>query len=73
MHQGAIIVETHGPGLRPTALTAKYWTDRKTIGTMDFTDRIDEICTRFVDARRMFSVTEERSAEDAPAISTNEP
>lgn len=54
MHQGAIIVETHGPGLRPTTLTAKYWTDRETTGTMDFTDRIDEVCTRFADADRAF-------------------
>jgi hypothetical protein len=56
MHQGAIIIETHGPGLRPTSLTAKYWTDRKTTGTMDFTKRIDEVCTRFGDAQRAFSV-----------------
>lgn len=54
MHQGAIIVETHGPSLRPTTLTAKYWTDRKTTGTMNFTARISEICTRFVDADRVF-------------------
>ena len=73
MHQGAIIVETHGPSLRPTALTAKYWTDRKTTGTMDFTARIDEVCTRFVDAHTMFSVSEGRGAEDAPTSSTNEP
>lgn len=56
MHQGAIIIETHGPGLRPTTLTAKYWTDRSTMGTMDFTERIDEVFTRFVDAHRAFSV-----------------
>ncbi|MGH2748315.1 MAG: hypothetical protein ACRDKB_10365 [Actinomycetota bacterium] len=55
MHQGAIIVETHGPSLRPTTLTAKYWTDRKTTGTMEFTARIDELCTRLVDAQRSFS------------------
>lgn len=55
MHQGAVIVETHGPSLRPRTLTAKYWTDRKTTGTMDFAARIDEVCTRFVDAQRGFS------------------
>jgi len=55
IHQGAIIVETHGPGLRPTTLTAKFWTDRKTTGTMDFTSRIDKVCTRFVDAHRALS------------------
>lgn len=62
IHQGAIIVETHGPSLRPTTLTAKYWTDQKTMGTMEFTARIDELCTRFVDAQRAFSAHE---GEDA--------
>ena len=71
MHQGAVIIETHGPGLRPTTLTAKYWTDRKTTGTMDFTKRIDEACTRFVDAHHAFSVEEEHDTENVPASSTN--
>ncbi len=56
MHQGAIIIETHGPSLKPETLTAKYWTDRKTTGTMDFTSRIDDLCTRFSDAQGAFSV-----------------
>lgn len=56
MHQGAIIIETHGPVLRPNTLTAKYWTDRKTTGTMEFTARVDEVCTRFADARLAFPV-----------------
>lgn len=72
MHQGAIIIETHGPGRRPTTLTAKYWTDRKTTGTMDFTARIDEVCTRFSDALRAFSMVERRDAEDVTASSTSE-
>lgn len=55
MHQGAFIVETHGPNLRPMTLTGKYWTDRKTTGTMEFTARADELCTRFVDAQRALS------------------
>ena len=54
MHQGAIIIETHGVSLRPTALTAKYWTDRKTTGTMEFTARISDVTTRFVDAENAF-------------------
>lgn len=54
MHQGAIIIETHGPDRRPTTLTAKYWTDRKTSGTMDFTTRLKEVYTRFADAQREF-------------------
>ena len=44
MHQGAIIIETHGPSLRPTTLTAKYWTDRHAMGTMDFTARVCRTC-----------------------------
>lgn len=64
MHQGAIIVETHGPGLRPTTLTAKYWTDRRTTGTMEFTARIDQTYTRYVEAQRAFSGCEVRDAED---------
>lgn len=55
MHQGAIIIETHGPLLRPTTLTAKYWTDRKTTGTMDFTTRVEAVYTRFADAQLGFS------------------
>lgn len=62
IHHGAIIVETHGPSLRPTTLTAKYWTDRKTTGAMEFTARIDELCTRFLDAQRAFAAHEERDA-----------
>lgn len=55
MHQGAVIIETHGPELRPNALTAKYWTDRKTTGTMDFTARVEKVCTRFSEAQLAFS------------------
>lgn len=69
MHQGAIIAETHGPGLRPTTLTAKYWTDRKTTGTMEFTARIDEVYTRFVDAKRAFSTLDGHDAADAGSAS----
>ncbi len=60
MHQGAIILETHGGSLRPTTLTAKYWTDRKTMGTMEFSGRSDELHTRFVDADRALSAREAR-------------
>ena len=61
MHQGAIIVETHGPSLRPTTLTGKYWTDRKTTGTMELTARVDELCTRFADAQRAVAAHEGQS------------
>ena len=64
MHQGAITIESHGSGLRPTTLTAKYWTDRKTTGTMEFTERIDEVFTRFADAQRAFSKHDGHDAAD---------
>jgi len=54
MHQGALILETHGEGVRPVTLTAKYWTDRKTTGTMDFTSRVKQVYTRFADADHAF-------------------
>ena len=50
IHQGAIIIETHGQRVRPTSLTAKYWTDRKTTGTMEFGGRVDEVYTQYSDA-----------------------
>ncbi len=58
MHQGALILETHGEGVRPAALTAKYWTDRKTTGSMEFTSRVDQIYTRFADADSAFRMVE---------------
>lgn len=54
MHQGAMVIETHGSNIRPIALTAKYWTDRKTTGMMEITNRIDYIATRFKDAQAVF-------------------
>jgi hypothetical protein len=55
IHQGALIIETHGSLLMPKTLTAKYWTDRKTTGTMDFTARVENVCTRFADAQLAFA------------------
>ncbi|MCY3933136.1 MAG: hypothetical protein OXH70_15630 [Acidobacteria bacterium] len=54
IHQGAIIIDTHGPMRRPSTLTAKYWTDRKTTGTMDFTARASTVFTRFSEAHEKF-------------------
>ena len=54
MHNGTLIIDTHGSGVRPESLTAKYWTDRKTVGTMDFRRRVNEVFTRFEDARGHF-------------------
>jgi len=63
MHYGALILETHGRDVRPVLLTASYWTDRKTTGTMEFTDRIDEVHTLYADAAGAFD-----SAATAPDI-----
>ena len=38
----------------PTPFTAEYWTDRKTMGTMDFNSRVDKVFTLFEDAKRHF-------------------
>ena len=54
MHNGTLIVQTHGSDVRPETLTAEYWTDRKTIGTMNFTKRSDRVFTRFEDAHQHF-------------------
>lgn len=54
IHEGALIIDTHGSGVRPDTLTAKYWTDRNTNGTMDFKRRVDKVFTRFEDAERHF-------------------
>ena len=58
IHQGAIVLDTHGSNVRPSSLTAKYWTDRKTTGTMNFTGRVDQLYTRFEDANLQFSEEE---------------
>lgn len=46
-------------------LTAKYWTDRKTTGTMEFTDRVDEVHTRYADAAKAF---DSAATPEAPEI-----
>ena len=53
-HKGALIVDTHGVSVRPDTLTAQYWTDRKTMGTMDFKRRVSRVFTRFHDADQHF-------------------
>lgn len=54
MHKGTFIIDTHGPDVKPVSLTAQYWTDRKTMGTMDFNCRVDIVFTHFEDAKRHF-------------------
>lgn len=54
-HCGAIVIDTHGSSLsKPSTLTAEYWTDRKTLGQMTFTDRKPDVFTRYVDAQKAF-------------------
>lgn len=61
MHLGAIVIDTHGDSkAQPTTLTAEYWTDRKTTGQMDFTQRTSNVFTRYEDAKRYF---EQRSSK----------
>lgn len=52
-HVGAATISTHGPKYKPNALTAEYWTDRKTVGLMTFEERFDKVYSRFEDAKRI--------------------
>lgn len=58
IHHGAFMLDTHGFNSRPNTLTSKYWTDRKTTGTMKFTDRVEQVCTCFEDAGKAFQLKE---------------
>ena len=55
IHRGAIVVNTHGSSSQPDRLHAEYWTDRGTNGKMEFTQRVDQVLTRFADAEREFA------------------
>ena len=53
MHFGALVLHTHGSShARPDSLTGEYWTDRMTKGSMTFSQRMNAVYTRFVDAQR---------------------
>lgn len=55
IHLGAIIIDTHGKSKsHPDALTAEYWTDRKTTGRMTFARRNARVFTRYDDADTAF-------------------
>ena len=54
IHNGALIITTHGSDVRPNLLEGEYWTDRSTNGTIDFTNRVSQVFTRFEDAHRHF-------------------
>lgn len=70
MHLGAIVIDTHGPSTsRPDALTAEYWTDRKTTGRMTFAHRNARVFTRYEDANAAFRA--ESSTGDATIQGSN--
>jgi hypothetical protein len=51
-HVGAFILGTHGAKkFKPDAMTAEYWTDRKSVGRMTFEGRVDALYSRFEEAR----------------------
>jgi len=70
MHRGAFALETHGPdSLRPIAIAGEYWTDRPTTGTMELTDRIEDVHTRYADSVLAFRA---RDAAAAKAVVGND-
>lgn len=54
MHNGALVLYTHGPPHKPDTITGEYWTDRNTSGSMTFSDRITKVYTRYDDAHAAF-------------------
>lgn len=56
MHIGALVLDTHGlSNIRPETMTAEYFTDRLTRGSILFSGRINEHKTRFIDAAAAIS------------------
>ncbi len=55
IHHGAFILDTHGSDVHPNVLRSEYWTDRKTAGTMNFTNRIKQVHTCYEDAHQACS------------------
>lgn len=56
MHTGAMVIESHGQGRRPASLSGKYWADRGTVGTVEFSSRSDRVFTKFGDAHVAFQL-----------------
>ncbi len=52
IHHGALVLDAHGPDHRPSSLTGEYWTDRKTLGRMQLSERVPQVFTRFDEAER---------------------
>ena len=51
-HIGAATISTHGTKYKPESMTAEYWTDRRTVGSMTFEGRIPTIYSRYADAKQ---------------------
>lgn len=52
-HIGAALINTHGTKkFMPDSLTAEYWTDRKSVGSMTFDGRVPTLYSRYDDAKR---------------------
>lgn len=57
IHLGALVLYTHGVPHKPTTITGEYWADRSasgTSGSMNFSDRLSKVYTRFDDAHAAF-------------------
>ena len=54
MHKGTLIINTHGSRVRPDTLSAEYWTDRETVGNIEFKSRVNQVFTKFDAADRHF-------------------
>jgi len=54
IHQGALILEAHGPPNHPNELIGEFWTDRKTCGTFRAHSRITTNVTNFNKARDLY-------------------
>lgn len=55
IHLGSLVLTTHGDFINyPDTLSGEYWTDRKTKGSIELSNRIAKMHTRFEDAERAF-------------------
>jgi len=53
IHYGAFVLEVRGDP--PTSMVGHYWTDRGTKGSMELTDRIDELLNSHQDGAKHFN------------------
>ena len=53
IHYGTLLLHVHSEP--PRTLTGHYWTDRKTNGTLELSDRKDRLVSSFADAKALFT------------------